>query len=65
MQILNMRTLLYLQYYSDPVSLAVAEAVLTAIETEGLQNNAKEVGDHLLQGFQEMMDKYQCIGDVR
>lgn len=57
--------LITLQYYSDPVSLAVAEAVLTTIEKEGLQNNAKEVGACLLQGFKEMMDKYQCIGDVR
>ena len=54
-----------LQYVSDPVSLAVADAVLTVIEKEGLQSNAKRVGSHLLSQLTAMMDKHNCIGDVR
>lgn len=47
------------------MSLAVAEAVLTVIEEEELQENARKVGTHLLHSFRAMMDKYHSIGDVR
>ena len=53
------------QYTSDPVSLSVAEAVLTTIEVEKLQDSAREVGTYLINQFKSMMDKYHCIGDVR
>ena len=53
-----------MQYCSDPVSLAVADAVLTVIEEE-LQANAKEVGDYLMERLKVLIDKYDCLGDVR
>lgn len=53
------------QYCSDPVSLAMAEAVLTVIEEEGLQAHAKKIGDYLMRKMREMMEKHPCIGDVR
>ena len=52
------------QYCSDPVSLAVADAVLTVIEEE-LQANAKEVGDYLMERLRLLVDKYDQLGDVR
>lgn len=49
----------------NPVSMATGLAVLQVIEEEGLQRHAKEVGDHLLKGLRNLMDKYPVIGDVR
>ena len=46
------------------MSLAVAEAVLTVIEEE-LQANAKEVGGYLMEKLRTLVDKYDCLGDVR
>ena len=46
------------------MSLAVADAVLTVIEEE-LQSNAKTVGDYLMERLRAMVDKYECLGDVR
>ena len=46
------------------MSLVVADAVLTVIEEE-LQANAKEVGDYLMERLGVLVDKYDCLGDVR
>ena len=46
------------------MSLAVAEAVLTVIEDE-LQENAKEVGGYLMERLRLLVEKYDCLGDVR
>ena len=47
------------------MSLAVAEAVLSTIEEEKLQENAKEVGGYIRQHLEALMDKHLCIGEVR
>ena len=49
----------------NPVSCAIATAVLDVIEEEGLQENAKVVGEHYASLLKELMRKYPCIGDVR
>lgn len=49
----------------NPVSCAIATAVLDVIEEERLQKNAKEVGEHYISLLSELMLKYPCIGDVR
>ncbi len=49
----------------NPVSCAIATAVLDVIEEEGLQENAKVVGNHYSSLLRELMQKYPCIGDVR
>jgi 4-aminobutyrate aminotransferase-like enzyme/Ser/Thr protein kinase RdoA (MazF antagonist) len=49
----------------NPVSCAIASSVLDVIAEEGLQENARDVGEYyssLLMGLQQ---KYPCIGDVR
>ncbi|MCH8866982.1 MAG: aminotransferase class III-fold pyridoxal phosphate-dependent enzyme [Proteobacteria bacterium] len=49
----------------NPVSCAAASAVLDVIEDEGLQQNALEVGQHLVDGLWKLAEKHECIGDVR
>lgn len=49
----------------NPVSCAIGMAVLDVIEAEGLQENAKTVGDALLNGLNGLKQKYPLIGDVR
>ena len=39
--------------------------VLNIVEDEGLQRNAKQMGDKLLAGLHGFMDKYEIVGDVR
>ena len=47
------------------MSLAVAEAVLSVVEEEGLQAHAKELGGYMLSQLQQLASKHPCIGDVR
>jgi len=49
----------------NPVSCAIANAVLNVIEEEELQENAKTVGDYYKLLLKELVLKYPCIGDVR
>jgi 4-aminobutyrate aminotransferase-like enzyme len=49
----------------NPVSCAVAQAVLNVIEEEQLVANAKEVGAYLQQGLRKLQDQYEILGDIR
>lgn len=49
----------------NPVSCAIASAVLEVIEQEQLQDNAKTVGNYYKSLLNTLKDKYSCIGDVR
>ena len=49
----------------NPVSCAAALAVLDVIEQERLQDNAREVGDYIAAGLQQLAATHTCIGDVR
>ena len=49
----------------NTVSCAVGMAVLDEIENEQLQQNAKKVGAHLLNGLKRLMKTHSIIGDVR
>jgi 4-aminobutyrate aminotransferase-like enzyme/Ser/Thr protein kinase RdoA (MazF antagonist)/murein DD-endopeptidase MepM/ murein hydrolase activator NlpD len=49
----------------NPVSLAIGMAVLDVMEEEGLQENARVVGHHLLEGLRGLKDQHELLGDVR
>jgi 4-aminobutyrate aminotransferase-like enzyme len=49
----------------NPVSCAIALAVLDVIADEKLQENARRVGDFLMGGLRELQQRHDCIGDVR
>jgi len=48
----------------NPVAIAAALKTIELLERELLRNSA-EVGAYLKRGLEQLMDKYQCIGDVR
>lgn len=54
-----------MQYGGNPVSIAIANAVLDVIETEKLCQNAKQVGDFMLKELGRLQQEYEFIGDVR
>jgi 4-aminobutyrate aminotransferase-like enzyme len=49
----------------NPVSAAAGLAVLDVLETEQLQQNALNVGGHLVRGLQRLAARHERIGDVR
>jgi 4-aminobutyrate aminotransferase-like enzyme len=49
----------------NPVSCAVAQAVLNVIEEDQLVANANEVGAYMQQGLRKLQDQYEILGDIR
>lgn len=49
----------------NPVASAIGKAVLEVIERENLPANCRQLGEHLLGGFNRLKTKYPVIGDVR
>ena len=49
----------------NPVSCAIALAVLDVIREERLQDNARTVGHLLMDGLRDLRRRHACIGDVR
>jgi len=49
----------------NPVSCAAGLAVLDVIEQEGLQENARIVGEYLTSGLRALAEKNTAIGDIR
>lgn len=54
-----------MQYGGNPVSCAIANAVMNVIESEKLQENALKVGNYLLEKCTALKREYDNIGDVR
>ena len=49
----------------NPVSCAAGLAVLDVIEQEGLQENARIVGEYMTAGLQDLAENHTAIGDIR
>lgn len=49
----------------NPVSCACGLAVLDVIEQENLQQRARKLGEHFLEGLRALQEKHEIIGDVR
>lgn len=49
----------------NPVVSAQGLAVLEVIEREGLQDNARKIGDQLMAGLRRLKEKHNIVGDVR
>jgi len=52
-------------YGGNPVSCAIAIAVIDAIEQENMRDKATRVGNHLMNSLRRLMDAHPMIGDVR
>ena len=49
----------------NPVSCRIGTAVLDVVQDEGLQQHADVVGEKILAGLRNLMDRHAIIGDVR
>ncbi|MEL0625336.1 aspartate aminotransferase family protein [Salinibacterium amurskyense] len=55
-----------LTYSGHPIAAASIVASITAMEEEGVVENAAMIGrDHIAPGLAALADKHECIGDVR
>ena len=54
-----------LQYGGNPVSCAIALAVLDVIEKEALRQHGLEVGQYLADQLEELGKRHPIIGQVR
>jgi ethanolamine-phosphate phospho-lyase len=58
-----------LQYFNtyggNPVSMAVANAVLDVIEKEKLHTHVTDVSNYLVSELNKLKAKYEVIGDIR
>jgi alanine-glyoxylate transaminase/(R)-3-amino-2-methylpropionate-pyruvate transaminase len=49
----------------NPVTTAMGHAVLEVIDREGLQENARNIGQIILSGLRKLQEKHAIIGEVR
>jgi 4-aminobutyrate aminotransferase-like enzyme/Ser/Thr protein kinase RdoA (MazF antagonist) len=47
------------------LSCRIGKEVLDIVDDEGLMENARIMGDQLLDGLHQLQDKYEIIGDIR
>lgn len=52
-------------YGGNPVSCAIANAVMRIIDEEQLQQKAHLLGDYLVRECSQLKQEFECIGDVR
>lgn len=59
------RVMYFNTFGGNPVSCAVANAVLDVMEREGLMANARRMGEYLRTGLRTLAEKHALIGDIR
>ncbi len=52
-------------YGGNPVSMAAGLAVLETIDEDGLQENARVVGERMMRGLRNLQKAHPLVGDVR
>jgi 2,2-dialkylglycine decarboxylase (pyruvate) len=57
--------LFYTTHVSDPLPAAIGLRVLDVVEREGLVARANLMGARLKRGLQDLMERFECIGDIR
>jgi len=57
--------LFYTTHVSDPLPASVGLTVVDVILRDNLMDNAREMGDYLMERLRELQDRHECIGDVR
>lgn len=57
--------LFYTTHVSDPLPAAVGLKVLEVVGRDALPSRARTMGERLERGLRAMMDRYECMGDVR
>src|SRR6476620_1192571 len=57
--------LTFATFGGNPVSSAVALAVIKVIEDDDLRTNCRVVGDYFGEKLEELKEKYPIVGDVR
>ena len=51
-------------YGGNPVSCAIASAVLDVIESEGLIKHANKIGNILVEGARRLAEKYEVLLEI-
>jgi 2,2-dialkylglycine decarboxylase (pyruvate) len=57
--------LFYTTHVSDPLPAAVGLRVLDVVERDGLVARANIMGERLRRGLLDLMERFDCIGDIR
>ncbi|WP_322032157.1 aspartate aminotransferase family protein [Paraburkholderia sp. J76] len=57
--------LFYTTHVSDPLPAAVGLRVLDVVARDGLVARANIMGDRLRRGLLDLMERFDCIGDIR
>jgi 2,2-dialkylglycine decarboxylase (pyruvate) len=57
--------LFYTTHVSDPLPAAVGLRVLDVVERDGLVARANIMGERLRRGLLDLMERFECIGDIR
>lgn len=52
-------------YAGSPLGCRTALTVLDIIESEGLNERAEKIGARVIEKMQELVNRFDCIGDVR
>lgn len=57
--------LFYTTHVSDPLPAAVGLRVLDVVARDGLVARANVMGERLRSGLLDLMERFECVGDVR
>lgn len=52
-------------HVNDPLPAAVALKVLEIVQRDQLVERSRVLGNHMRKGLQNLMQRHQCVGDVR